>query len=93
MSTAELLYSEPAQTRIDVDLVGRVILNFNKVRLNECRWTLHKKTLEKSGRQVKVHQIPLTCIIRPGNGDGTLHFAVEWDNKPCGDAIMEFEGD
>lgn len=74
--------------KVDVQLVGSVSLNFSKVRLEECRWTVKKNDPQK-----KVYQINLTCVIKPGNEDGTLHFTVEWEGKPCGDAVMQFEGD
>jgi len=62
-------------------------------RVHEDEFPYHENTLKKSDPQVKVHQIPLTYVTRPGNEDGTLHFAVEWENKSCGNVVMQFKGD
>ena len=66
--------------------MGTVFLDFRRVNLDECPVT-------KKGLPEETYQIRLICVVTLGSKDGTLEFAVKWDNRILGKAVLEFDKD
>ena len=66
--------------------MGTVFLDFRRVDLNECPVT-------KKGLREEAYQIKLICVVTLGSKDGTLEFAVKWNNRILGKAVLEFDKD